>query len=241
MNPEQYVRALVTEGEALIAAAERDLEAKVPSCPEWTVSDLVRHTGNVHRHKRETVRRGGVARPTDLTWPPAPPSGAALAAWYREGVTLLANELAAADPEQPAWNWSGDHRVAFWLRRMAQETLVHRWDAEAATGAPGPVDPALAADGVDEFLTLWLPDEDSRYDGPQATVRLAATDTGDDWLVDLRDSPPMVRDNGERADVEITGSAADLLLTLWRRLAPDTLSVDGDRKVFLALLDAAEL
>ena len=36
---------------------------------------------------------------------------------------------------------------------MANETLVHRWDAEAGAGIDGPaMDPVIAADAVDEYL-----------------------------------------------------------------------------------------
>src|SRR5262245_28289773 len=34
-----------------------DLTAQVPSCPDWTVNDLVQHVGAVYLHKVECMRR----------------------------------------------------------------------------------------------------------------------------------------------------------------------------------------
>ena len=46
-----HIDALRTQGElmALAAGAGAGPDDPVPSCPEWTVRDLVRHLGGVHR------------------------------------------------------------------------------------------------------------------------------------------------------------------------------------------------
>lgn len=55
MRIEEHIGALRAQGESLAGAVERAgpasgiLDAMVPGCPEWTVRELVRHTGRVHR------------------------------------------------------------------------------------------------------------------------------------------------------------------------------------------------
>ena len=71
----------------------------------------------------------------------------------------LTAEFAARSPESPAFTWYGpDQTVGFWIRRMAQETVIHRVDAELGAGvasiAPIPAD--LAHDGIDEFLVAFV-------------------------------------------------------------------------------------
>jgi hypothetical protein len=54
-----HIDALRTEGELMVAAAAvADGGAAVPTCPEWTVRDLIRHTGGVHRWATSFVATG---------------------------------------------------------------------------------------------------------------------------------------------------------------------------------------
>ena len=235
-----YLSAIAADGAALAAAAENNLEVAVPSCPEWDVAELVRHTGNVHRHKVAVIEVGGTQRP-EVRRPIAPPGGPSLLTWYREGLALLLDRLGTFDPETPAWSWAGDHRVAFWQRRMAQETLVHRWDAQAAVGDIGPVDPELAADGVDEWLRVFLPDPDGAYQGAPGTVHLHRTDGEGEWLVELSSWPPVVSDGHARGDAALRGRAEDLLLVLWGRRPLTTVELHGDPAIVEGLLAAPQL
>ena len=261
--------AVAVESARLLAAALRAPDADVPSCPGWSMRDLLVHTADVHRHKAAILERGGLEPPgADLAWtalPPAPSGGVEdLAGWFLRGADHLCRALAERDPTTPVWTWGPDQRVAFWSRRMAQETLIHRWDAEeaarvwAADGVTGearsadpfpedaggggePLDPVLAADGVDEFLRVWLPDEDSRpWEGAPATVHVHCTDVEGEWLVGLGPDGVDVREGHARADAALRGPAADLLLVLFRRLPPDRVEHHGDPDVatrFLALTD----
>ncbi len=235
-----YLSAIAADGAALAAAATDHLEVAVPSCPGWDMAELVRHTGNVHHHKVAVIEVGGTQRP-QVRWPTAPPGGPALLTWYREGLALLLDRLGTFDPETPAWSWAGDHRVAFWQRRMAQETLVHRWDAQAAVGEIGPVDPEMAADGVDEWLRVILPDPDGAYDGPSGTAHLHRSDGEGEWLVDLSSWPPVVSDGHARGDAALRGRAEDLLLVLWGRRPLTTVELHGDPAIVEGLLAAPQL
>ena len=80
---------------------------------------------------------------------PARPGRRAAAGPARPVHGELRAEFRAREPGAPAPTWFGpDQTVGFWIRRMAQETVIHRIDAELAAGLPvTPVPGDLAADG----------------------------------------------------------------------------------------------
>ena len=104
---------------------------------------------------------------------------------------------------------------------MAQETAVHRWDAESATDSTTPIDPYLAADGIDELIDCF-------YDGPPGAdlagttvLQLDATDVGRQWRLALH--PDGVVRVDTAADVEAKADVSTLLLALWQRVELDGL------------------
>src|SRR6201989_3674811 len=125
-------------GDLRDAASAAELTATVPSCPGWTVSDLGRHVAEVYLHKVTLMRTG--EEPEE--WPP--PSLAAEAPLAALGRTYgaLRAEFRPRGPGMAAPTWYGpDQTVGFWIRRMAQETVIHRIDAEFAARlavTPGP-------------------------------------------------------------------------------------------------------
>ena len=49
MQVAEHIKAVREEGKRFADSAERvDLDAMVPTCPGWTVRDLVRHLGEIH-------------------------------------------------------------------------------------------------------------------------------------------------------------------------------------------------
>jgi uncharacterized protein (TIGR03083 family) len=133
MEKDRCIAALLADSASLAEAARLGLDAAVPSCPGWSVAELVEHTGRVHRsvtrrvQQRETERQSAA----DIALPPR----AELASWFASGAEVLARVLEAAEPDTSIWNWSVGPKVAsFWWRRLAQETAVHRWDAQSAHG-----------------------------------------------------------------------------------------------------------
>ena len=72
----------------------------------------------------------------------APVGFPALLARCRAGVEHLASTLAAADPAAPVWTWARQKDAGFVIRHQAQETAVHRWDAEHAAGRAFSIEPA---------------------------------------------------------------------------------------------------
>lgn len=217
-----------------------DPTARVPCCPDWDLAALVGHLGVVHRVQRQRVvagraEQGPVERPT----PPATD----LADWFDEGLAELVDALERTDPTAPAWNWSAHEpkTVAFWHRRMAQETAVHRWDAESAVEATTAIDPALAADGVDEWLAVHLDSDidDARSSAP-GSLHLHCTDTEGEWWVTATEGTLDLRRTHEKADVAARGRAEDLLLVCWRRRPTTAVDVLGDATVLDAWLDLQE-
>jgi uncharacterized protein (TIGR03083 family) len=239
--------ALRTEGQAFReAVADAPLDAPVPSCPGWTVADLVGHLGEVYGFVAGHVGRGVTSRP-DGTSPDrfAPPEGADLLTWWDGQHQTLIALLDSLDSDLPAWNWAPQTKtVAFWYRRMAHETTVHRWDAQFATINAEPIEPKLAADGVEEVLDSWLPA--GRRLGPSdlvGIVGLCATDLEREWLVRLRadggvallDTDTLLDTDEHHERAVARGTASDLVLALWGRVGFDLLECSGDERLLEAL------
>jgi uncharacterized protein (TIGR03083 family) len=243
---EAQLGALWRDGLNLADAAERaGLEARVAPCPDWAVRDLVWHVGEVHDFWRSVVREGW----TDpgAYAPPSRPDDASLLGWYRAGVQASVEALSAASPDLPVWSWAPRGGNAAWVvRRMAQETAVHRWDAEHAAGSGWSIDPDVATDGVDEFLEHFSDYAAEGAAGLGGTVHLHATDGDGEWLV----SEPVIGGQLEfsrehtKGDAAVRGTASDLLLLLWRRAGlddPGRFEVFGDADVARRLVARADL
>ena len=239
-----WLAALRADSPALQdAVAQAGAGAAVPSCPGWTVVDLVEHlTAELH-WVRETVARGVTERPAPAEVPARPEWAAALDGLRRE-LTGTIETLEALDADFPAWNWAPQAKKAsFWQRRMAHEISVHRWDAESAAQRATPIETKLAADGVNEVLDTWLPA--GRRKGPtdlHGVVRLVATDASYEWFVRLRGPGVALLDTGtildsddHHARAQATGSASDLLLMLMGRMDAERLAVTGDPRLISAL------
>ncbi|MFI5980420.1 maleylpyruvate isomerase family mycothiol-dependent enzyme [Streptomyces sp. NPDC051555] len=229
----EHVKTLDREGRLMADAAEQaGPEALVPFCPDWRVADLLRHTGAVHRWAAGMVA-GALTEP--VPFPEAPElTGAPLVAWFREGHAALVRTLTEAPADVRCWTFlptDPPSSLAFWARRQAHETAVHRMDAQGALGgAPSPVEARFAADGVDEVLTGFHGRPRSRVRTPEPRVlRLRASDTGDAWTVRLSPEPAVtVRGDAGPADCEVTGGAAWLYAALWNRAPLDGAAVSGD-------------
>ena len=239
MDAHAYAAHLRRDGFQLADASEGNLERPVPACPGWDVAELVWHIGEVHHFWREVAARA-LQDPRGYERPARPPN-AELLEWFRRGVESLAETLEHADPDQRVWTWAPQKDVAFIQRRMAQETAVHRWDAQAATGNPGPIEPDLAVDGVDEFLDFFLPRDPEELQGPSASVHLHAADATGEWFVEWGDGAIEVRRDHAKADAAARGTASNLLLVLWRRLRPDDVEVFGDLQALQRFLSLADL
>ncbi|MBB5871354.1 uncharacterized protein (TIGR03083 family) [Allocatelliglobosispora scoriae] len=240
METQSLLACLDADFRRLRELADGDLTAKVPTCPEWTQGDLVDHVAHVYLHKAESMRLG--ARPR--SWPPEPsgePEAVFLARTYAE---MLA-QFEQRSPADHAVTWfTPDQTVGFWIRRMAQETVIHRIDAELAAGVESqPVPADLAVDGIDEVLhsflafssTEWAEDyADSQADLDGSVVGL---DTGTAaWLVTLGPGAIVVTeaasgDGLAPAAAVVRADPEAMLRWLWRRADDWVVDIDGDRDV----------
>ena len=240
-----WLAALRADGPALQeAVVEAGPEAVVPSCPGWTVADLTEHLTSLLHWVRETVPRGVTDRPDPRVTPETRPAWPEAVDGLRRELTGTIETLDALDAELPAWNWAPQPKTAaFWQRRMAHEVSVHRWDAQEAVGRAVPVETKLAADGVMEVLDTYLPA--GRRKGPtdlHGVVHLIATDASYDWFVRLRGAGIALLDTGTILDsddhhqqAEASGTASELLLTLWGRQPIETVLASGDPRLISAL------
>lgn len=223
-----YVDLIRSDAGLLATAADRGLEADVPSCPGWTVRDVVEHVAEVYLHKVACMREKAFPQP----WPPERDETPTPAHFAAARDMVLA-ELAGRDPDEFAATWWWDERtVGFWGRRMAHETAIHRVDAELAHGDPAPIDEQLALDGVDEVLRRFLAGDwsDEPFAGPPGTV--VRVHSGDEsWRIVMEPSAIVAQVDrwpNEPAHADITGDPVPLYLWLWRRGSGDSLTVDGD-------------
>ncbi len=236
LTPDRYHAALAADTERFAdVVASANLATTVPTCPQWSLAQLTAHTGVAHRWVTTIVaERANREVPEPASDAPSAP--AELADWLRDGATRLSAVLRDAGVDTPVWSWSADHRAGFWLRRMANETLVHRIDAELAVGRCPVVAADAAADAVSEWLGL-LAEEGAELRGDGETLHFHATDDGLDeageWLV-RRTAEGVRWEHGHaKGDVAVRGSAAELMLVLARRAPVSTVTVFGDG----ALLD----
>ena len=248
MEVSEYIAALNREGELLGIAAERaGLLATVPSCPGWQVRDLLRHQGYVHRWAASYVTEQRAEMAEELTEADqlrAEPGDDALLEWFRAGHAALVSALETAAPDITCWTFlPAPSPLAFWARRQAHETAIHRADAElAAGGALTPVTAEFAADGIDELIMGFLGRDSAQLSVEQRTggrlgVQVSATDAGNDWRLELTDDGTLTatarRGRGGTADCTLTGPAAGLYLLLWNRSEPSAadVTVGGDPAV----------
>src|SRR5215472_1654912 len=185
-----YVEYFHLEAEAFVVAARRAVTGGpapvVPSCPGWTVTELVLHLGSVHRFVARIISERLAQPPQagDLSWlglpaehagwvsgwmagradgraaaePPARrPLPASLVGWFEAGAAALEAQFRATPAGEPVWTWAASQTAGFWQRMQAIEAAIHRWDAENATGDPRPVHPDLAVDAITQTFEVMAP------------------------------------------------------------------------------------
>ncbi len=230
MEAHEFIAALERDASAFVDACEvAGLTTPVHSCPGWTVSDLLWHLTEVHDFWRTIVAE------QRSTWKgyekPTRPADGGLADLYRRGQVDLIATLRRADPSTAVWTWSDDKTAGFVIRRMAQETSVHLWDATTAAGIVNPLDAGLASDGIDEFLAYFLADVGEGTEAVGGSVHLHRADVAGEWTVREGDDGFVVTREHAKGDCAIRGAASDILLALWRRVPLSACDVVGDADV----------
>jgi uncharacterized protein (TIGR03083 family) len=219
------------------ALAGVDLARQVPTCPEWTLRQLVEHLGRAHRGVAGIVSRRVTTKPdVDPLHVTVPDDADGLRSWLVDGVEELIEAIRSMGPNTPVWTWTDDHTVGFWARRMAHETAVHRADVELALGREFTLDADLAADAISEWLSLLSLPQALEYRPELAALRgdgqilhLHATDSGlgeaGEWIVRRTPSGPTWEHGHRKGDVAVRGPVVNLLLVVMRRMPASDASI----------------
>jgi uncharacterized protein (TIGR03083 family) len=246
---EKHCAEIVTQTSLMIGHLnDADVTVPVPTCPGWNVSQLARHVDGGQRWAREIVAARAAAPPSDVALRDL--SGAtdddpaALSASLAEAAAALAATLTQAGPHAQMWCPLDGGGSAFYARRFAHETAMHRADAALALGLGYTLEPDFAADGIDEWMELgcmpfhfevhpWM----RELLAPGRTIGLHATDTDGHWLLDLTGDVIAWRRADWRAAAEVRAPVTDLLLTICRRRPVAGLDIIGDAKLVDFWLD----
>jgi uncharacterized protein (TIGR03083 family) len=244
-----YLNAIVTES-ARFADVLRDTPgtSRVPSCPDWSMSDLGWHLAEVQYFWASIVENlfASPEAVPDLERP----EDTELSSLFDIQSTRLVAALQARNPDDECWSWYQRGANVGWVRRrQAHEALIHRVDAELTEGSISPIDEDLAADGVDEILTTMLDSSDipdwSRFEPDGTTAAIASPHRT--WTMvlgrfigtspvtgNMYDDPAVVlQPIADIPTVTISGPGTGLDLWLWGRGNTVGLGVEGDP----ALLD----
>jgi uncharacterized protein (TIGR03083 family) len=224
--------------------ADADPATPVPTCPEWTLRQLITHVGRAHRWATAIVATQA-AEPIafrDVPGGRLPDDPAERPGWLRHGAAQLAETVQTAGPG-PVWTHLGPGPAGYWARRMAHETAVHRADGQIAVGERPVIDPVVATDGIDEWLSFGAEPGARNAALPDGKVlHLHATDEGltGEWLIRGGPDGITVQAGHGKGDAAVRGPASALLLVLLRRLPADDPQVDviGDRTVLDSWLAA---
>lgn len=253
LSNEAYLEHLRVEGDRLSGLARAaDLDTPVPTCPGWTLHDLVSHCADVYAHKRLVLRLGRAPSEGEMESALAGAApGSGVVDHHDAELAGLVADLERAGADARTWTWfPGETSTGFWFRRMAHEALVHRVDGEIAAGLDvGPVDVVLATDGVDEVLSWFaghpgvLAHSASR-DGAAGEVLVNVGDHA--FVVELPDDGHVLRevdplDDQLVVDATVRGAPADLDLHLWGRPTAGSVAEEGDREVLERLFSRVHL
>ncbi len=249
--------------DAILEAAALGFDPAIKGCPGWDVGALTGHMGRVYTfwlkwvrerprgHSREAWAEIVADREARLPGYPgwekagfpreSRPDG--LMAFPRQTGDELESVLIDLGPEEAVWTFvPASQTGSFVFRRLAMETAIHRWDAEEAHGIAGPIDEALARDGIDEMLMMFREDpayQENKERRHGQSVLLRADPGPGCWLVSFGDRGTKTSTEEGPADVTVRGSASDLHLFIMGRRSSEEMQVEGDRELAAAWGDLA--
>jgi uncharacterized protein (TIGR03083 family) len=238
MKPLEAIRR---ESELFYATARgADPELGVPSCPDWSIADLVWHLGEVHWFWAAIIERRATGPEEVESDKPVRPDGYGdLQAWAHAQMEYLLRQLDENDDATAVWTWAlneKDHTVGFIRRHQVQEAAVHRWDMQnaATTDRPTPIPADEASDSIDELLAITMPWSINEKKPIAGSVHLHCTDADGEWFVH-RDG--RVEPIHAKGDVALRGTASNLLLTIYKRESLDSIEVIGDETLGREFID----
>ncbi|MEE6135633.1 maleylpyruvate isomerase family mycothiol-dependent enzyme [Mycobacterium sp. 050128] len=249
-----YAAAFVDENRSF-SELFRDVDESlpVPTCSEWSLKQLFRHVGRGDRWAAQIVRER-LDQPPDVRSVEGgkpPPDPADAISWLHGGAQRLLDAVELSGVQTPVWTFLGERPANWWIRRRLHETSVHRADAAIALGREFTLDPAVAADGITEFLERIavqagsngapLPLEEGH------TLHLHATDPGlgeaGEWTISVADGGVVWSHEHGKGSAALRGGATDLLLAMARRtqLGDTGIEMFGDDVVWQTWLQRTPL
>lgn len=250
LEHKEYLEHLRDESTAFVERLRScDPRRPVPSCPDWVADDLLWHLGEVQWFWG-TVVKDRLQSVDGLEPPSRPDTHAGLLAFFETQSQRLQDALTAADPAEPVYMWAADKSVGYIARRQAHEALIHRLDAELTTDDISPLDPVLAADGVEEALGVmfggcppWgtftpsglqvnVETTDTGLVVPVALGRFTGTDPSTGTAYDEDDISLSAADREAAPHATVRGTSEDLDAWLWHRRDATGLVVEGDQDVY---------
>ena len=205
-------------GRSLIASAEKDLDAIVPTCPEWNNLELLNHMKMVWWFGASQINAGNE---NERAVPSDEMKNSPL-----EQLENLLNEFQDNDFSSPCWSWTTNKTVGFWVRRMAHENTVHNWDTEGTLDTRSSISTLLALDGIEEKLFMYPADTNF----PDASIHLHCTDCEGEWMLASSSGGLEIKREHGKGDAAVKGRAEDILLYLWGR-GQENLECFGDEEV----------
>ncbi|WP_327040622.1 maleylpyruvate isomerase family mycothiol-dependent enzyme [Micromonospora ureilytica] len=229
---------------AVVAAPS--LDVRVPTCPEWTLFDLVQHLGDGRRKWAAIVAAGPADAPPAMSAAVAPHEREALLAWFAASTEELLATLREAGPDRGCWTWWGPSQspqtTGAVARHQLQQVAVHTYDAQVAVGAPQPLPDEVALDGVDEFVTTCVattaawPHKPAVVDYHAAEGRSWRLWFSADGARTARLRTPFADEGPEVAHVSVRGTANELVMFCYGRITMDALRIEGDVRVLDQLI-----
>ncbi|HEY0166351.1 MAG TPA: maleylpyruvate isomerase family mycothiol-dependent enzyme [Jatrophihabitans sp.] len=224
---EHYLDELERQGRLLRDSARQSaLSAGVPSCPGWSVAQLLAHVIRVYGWANSVLCGG---RPEAFEF--SAPAEEELFEVYDAGLREVVSRLRATSASAAVWTMApAPSGKLFWARRMAHETAIHRVDAQLAAGfGVEGFEPEFAADGIDELLTGQATRFDRSGLSQDRTISLTPLDSNASWTLsvgpDLLSCRPAAVDG---ADLTVFGLASDLYQWIWNRAGDDDVALRGD-------------
>jgi uncharacterized protein (TIGR03083 family) len=248
-----YAAAFLEENRAFSELLhDVDEATPVPTCPGWSLQQLIRHVGRGDRWAAQIVRDrlDKVLDPRSVEGGKPPPDPADLISWLHGGAQRLVDAVELSGVETPVWTFLGPRPANWWIRRRLHEVAVHRVDAAIALGSDFMLEPDIAADGITEWLERVaiqagsggeaLPLEEGN------TIHLHATDSlsePGEWTIGVRDGRISWSHEHGKGTVALRGRAGELLLALVRRVQVGDTDVEvfGDDSVWHNWLERTPL
>lgn len=212
------------DGERIVELCAANMDAPVPSCPDWDGAGLLSHVTRVWHMLAIICEEGRDNFPGRDDFPPRPAEGDEVAG-ATEALDRVIAAMSALEPGAPMWSWGTTQSSDYFFRRLHLENLVHRVDAEQMAGLESEVDSDEGMDGVSERFEEFVHRKPER---PSGSFHLHRTDGPGEWTAKVEDDELIVTQEHAKGDAAAKGSGAELLLAMWGRTSVDTLETFGE-------------